>query len=108
MANYALRLGYGGSLSWWKLALYSEGEHVFDTGTSPDSFSYNWSELTLAPVEWFRFGLVTQRTYVQQSDDEIQDGGLVGFSCKKLDFTTYVFNPNDDDRTVVLAVGVKF
>jgi len=23
--------GYKGSLSWWKLELYSEGEHVFDT-----------------------------------------------------------------------------
>ena len=24
--------GYKGSLSWWKLELYSEGEYVFDTG----------------------------------------------------------------------------
>ena len=32
----------------------------------------------------------------------------LGFSYKKLDFTTYVFNPNDDDRTVVIAVGVRF
>ena len=54
--------GYKGSLSWWKLELYSEGEYVFDTGHSSDSFFYNWSELTLAPVDWFRFGLVTQRT----------------------------------------------
>ena len=100
--------GYKGSLNWWKLALYSEGEHVFDTGDSSDSFSYNWSELTLAPVEWFRFGLVTQRTYVHQSDDEIQDGGLVGFSYKKVDFTTYAFNPHDDGRTVVIAVGLRF
>ena len=101
--------GYKGSLNWWKLALYSEGEHVFDTGNSSDSFSYNWSELTLAPVEWFRFGLVTQRTYVHQSGgDEIQDGGLVGVSYRKLDFTAYLFSPNDDDRTVVIAVGVRF
>ena len=54
--------GYKGSLGWWKLELYSEGEYVFDTGDSSDSFFYNWSELTLAPVDWFRFGLVTQRT----------------------------------------------
>ena len=100
--------GYKGSLNWWKLALYSEGEHVFDAGDSSDSFSYNWSELTLAPVEWFRFGLATQRTYAQQSDPEIQDGPLVGLSYKKLDLTAYFFNPNDDDRTVVIAVGVRF
>ena len=32
--------GYKGSLSWWKLELYSEGEYVFDTGDSSDSFFY--------------------------------------------------------------------
>ena len=50
--------GYKYSLSWWKLQLYSEGEYVFDTDDSSESFFYTWSELTLAPVEWFRFGLV--------------------------------------------------
>jgi len=100
--------GYKGSLNWWKLALYSEGEHVFDAGDSADNFSYNWSELTLAPVEGFRFGLATQRTYVRQSDAEIQDGPLVGFSYKRVDVTTYFFNPSDDDRTVVIAAGVRF
>ena len=54
--------GYTGSLSCWKLDLYSEGALAFDTGDSSDSFLYNWSELTLAPVDWFRFGLVAQRT----------------------------------------------
>jgi len=33
--------GYKGSLSWWKLELYSEGEYVFDTANSSDSFFYN-------------------------------------------------------------------
>src|SRR5688572_8207402 len=53
--------GYTGSLSWWKLDFYSEGEYVFDAVQSSDSFFYNWSELAIAPVEWFRLGLVTQR-----------------------------------------------
>ena len=70
--------GYKGSLSWWKLELYSEGEYVFDTGSSSDSFFYNWSELTLAPVEWFRFGLVTQRTRVYKTDRDIQRGAARG------------------------------
>lgn len=100
--------GYSGSLSWWKLELYSEGEYVFDTGDSSGSFFYNWSELTLAPVEWFRFGLVTQRTRVYQTDRDIQRGLLVGFSFKKLDLTTYVFNPDDSKPTVVVAVAVNF
>ncbi len=100
--------GYKGSLGWRKLELYSEGEYVFDTGNSSDSFFYNWSELTLAPVEWFRFGLVTQRTRVYQTDRDIQRGLLAGFSFKKVSLTGYVFNPDDDKPTFVLAVGLTF
>ncbi len=100
--------GYSGSLSWWKLELYSEGEYVFDTGDSSESFFYNWSELTLAPVEWFRFGLVTQRTRVYQTDRDIQRGLLVGFSLKQLDLTAYVFNPDESKPTVVVAVALSF
>ena len=100
--------GYKGSLSWWKLELYSEGEYVFDTGDSSESFFYNWSELTLAPVDWFRFGLVTQRTRVYETDRDIQRGLLVGFSYKKLDLATYVFNPDESKPTVVVAAGLNF
>ena len=100
--------GYKGSLSWWKLELYSEGEYVFDTGSSSDSFFYNWSELTLAPVDWFRFGLVTQRTRVYETDRDVQRGVLVRFSYKKVDLSVYVFNPDEDKPTFVLGVGLTF
>jgi hypothetical protein len=100
--------GYKGSLSWWKLELYSEGEYVIDTGNSSESFFYNWSELTLAPVEWFRFGLVTQRTRVYETDRDVQRGFLLGFSYKKIDLTGYVLNPDERKPTVVVAVGLNF
>jgi hypothetical protein len=100
--------GYKGSLSWWKLELYSEGEYVFDTGSSSDSFFYNWSELTLAPADWFRFGLVTQRTRAYESDREIQRGVLVGFNYKKADLSGYLFDPDDDKPTFVIAIGLNF
>ncbi len=100
--------GYKGSLSWWKLELDSEGEYVFDTGESSASFFYNWSELTLAPVDWFRFGMVTQRTRVYQTGSDIQRGPLVGFSFKRIDLTTYVLYPDEGKPTVVLAVTLKF
>jgi hypothetical protein len=99
--------GYKGSLSWWKLELYSEGEYVFDTGDSSESFFYNWSELTLAPVDWFRFGLVTQRTRVYETERDVQRGVLVGFTWKRVNLTTYMFNP-DDQPTWVFAVGLNF
>jgi len=100
--------GYKGSLSWWKLELYSEGEYVWDPGDSSGSFFYNWSELTLAPVDWFRFGLVTQRTRVYKTDRDVQRGLLAGFSWKRIDLTTYVLNPDEGKATWVFAIGVKF
>lgn len=100
--------GYKGSLSWWKLELYSEGEYVCDTSDSSGSYFYNWSELTLAPVDWFRFGLVTQRTRAYQTDRDVQRGLLVGFAFKKLNLTTYVLNPDEHKPTVIVGVGFSF
>ena len=86
--------GFKGSLGWRKLELYGESEYVVDANNGEDSFFYNWSELTLAPVDWFRFGMVTQRTHVYESDREIQRGVLVGVSFKHANVTGYVFNPD--------------
>lgn len=100
--------GYKLSLTYWKFELSSEGEWVFDTGNSEGNFFYNWSELSVSPVDWFRFGLVGQRTRAYQTDVDIQRGLLVGFSCKKMDFTTYVFNLDQGKPTWVFAVGMSF
>ncbi len=100
--------GYKGSLGWWKLEFYSEGEYVFDAGDSSDNFFYNWSELTLAPVEWFRFGLVTERTRAYQTDRDIQRGLLAGVSFKKLGLAGYFLNPDDEKPTFILTVTVTF
>jgi hypothetical protein len=100
--------GYEFTLSWRKLQLYSEGEYVVDTGDSSNNFFYTWSELTLAPVDWFQFGLVVQRTKAYQTDLDIQRGLLMRFSYKKLDLSAYVFNPDTDTPTYVLAVSVSF
>ncbi len=99
--------GYKGTLSWWKIGLYSEGEYLFSTGDSSENFFYNWSELTVSPADWLRLGLVTQRTHLYQTDRQIQRGFLVGCSFRHLDLTAYVFNP-DDKPTVVLGMGFNF
>ena len=100
--------GYKGTLSWRNLELYSEAEYVFNTRDSSENFFYTWSELTLSPVDWFRFGLVVQRTKAYETDFEIQRGFLIGFSYKRVDFTTYVFNPDMSRPTVVVGIGVNF
>ena len=100
--------GYRGSLRWWKLNLYSEGEQLFSTEDSDQSYFYNWSELTLAPVKWFRFGLVTQRTRAYDSDRDIQRGLLLGATFKRVDVTAYALNIDDDDPTWVVSVAGSF
>ena len=103
--TYGVAPGYKATLTWWKLQLYSEGEYVFDSSESSDSFFYTWSELTMSPVDWFRFGLVIQRTKDYETDFDVQHGLLVGFTYKDLSFTTYVFNP---ESTPVLVLGIGF
>jgi hypothetical protein len=100
--------GYKATLSWTKLTFYSEGEYLFDTNESSDSYFYAWSELSWAPVDWFRLGFVGQRTKAYQSDRDIQRGVLVGFSSARVDFSAYWFNLDERSPTVVLALGVNF
>jgi len=100
--------GYKLSLSYWKLEFSSEGEFVFDTRDREGSFFYNWSELSVSPVDWFRFGVVGQRTRAYQSSVDIQRGLLVGFSHEKVDFTTYVFNLDHGKPTLVFAISLSF
>lgn len=100
--------GYKGALTWRKLGFSSEGEYVFDASDSSDSFFYNWSELAVSPREWWRVGLVTQRTRAYASDREIQRGLFAGFSIRNVDSAVYVFNPDDSTPIVVLAVTVGF
>jgi hypothetical protein len=99
--------GFRGTLSWRSLVLYSEAEYVFDADDSSDSFLYGWSELTLAPAEHWRIGIVAQRTRVYETDFDIQRGLLLGASSGRLDVTAYVLNP-DESPTVVLAAAAGF
>ncbi len=100
--------GYQGWISGRHLELYSEGEFVVDSSSSSDSFFYNWSELTFAPVEWLRAGVVTQRTRAYQTNREIQRGVLVGVSRGRIDVSAIVFNPDESKPVVVVMAAVRF
>jgi hypothetical protein len=100
--------GYKGSVRCWKLEFYSEGQYVIDAGDSSGSYLYNWSELTVAPVEWLPIGLVTQRTRAYEAERDIQRGFLVSFAWKNTTFTTYVLNSAEARPTLILAGSVTF
>jgi hypothetical protein len=91
-----------------KLQLYSANEYIFDTGTKAGNFFYTWTQLTYSPVEWFTVGYVTQRTRAYTTPLDVQRGPLVGFTYKKMNFTTQIFNPGETDPTVVLSLGYSF
>lgn len=99
--------GLEASVTYKKIEFSLSNEYVFDTSDSAGSFYYSWPQLTYSPVEWFRVGGVAQHTKAFHTDLDVQRGFLVGFSHKKMEFTTYVFNPNETP-TVVLEVGFSF
>ena len=75
---------------------------MFDLADEPEHFLYNWSELTIQPTEWFRTGLVTQRTRAYQAERDIQRGLLVGVNLGRSSLTTNVFEPFSGSPTVVV------
>jgi hypothetical protein len=100
--------GVEASLGWQTLTLDTEAEYVIDTADSADSFFYTWSELALAPKDWYRFGLVVQRTKVFETDFDIQRGLFAGFSYKRVSVTAYFFNPDADEPSGVIGVSLDF
>ncbi|MGB6675532.1 MAG: hypothetical protein WBE44_02460 [Terriglobales bacterium] len=100
--------GYLLTLTYKKLQLYSSGEYVFDIQKRNDNFFYNWDQLTYSPLKWLQVGLVSQRTRVYHTGLDVQRGALVGFTYKKLTFTTNVFNFGWTTPTEVLALGLSF
>lgn len=100
--------GYEFSLSYKKIMLSSTGEYVFDTKNHSGSYFYSWPELTYSPWEWFRIGLVAQRTKAYHTSLDVQRGFLVGVSYKKFNFATYILNPGWAKPTLVFEAGFDF
>ncbi len=100
--------GYEMSLTYGPFELSSEGEQLFTIKSRANDFFYSWNELVYSPKDWLHAGLVSQTTRAYQSPLDIQRGVFVGFSRKKMDFTTYVFNFGWTDPTVVMGLSCKF
>lgn len=96
------------SLTYKKLQFSSSSEYVFDTSHRNGSFFYSWPEVTYSLLEWLKVGVVAQHTRAYHTTADIQHGFLVGVSYKQWEFTTYVFDPELDQPTTVLELGVSF
>jgi hypothetical protein len=91
-----------------KIEVSLSNEYVFDTKSKSGSFYYAWPQLTYSPMKWLHVGAVAQHTAVYRTAVSIQRGFLVGFSHKKWEFTTYVFDPGTPGMVVVLEGAVSF
>ena len=95
-------------MDWWKLELASQSEYVVDLDQEDGTFLYTWSQLSILPVPWLQAGLAVQRTRVYETERDLQRGFLVGFTWKQVGFTTYLFDPDTSQPTVVLALELSF
>jgi hypothetical protein len=77
---------------------------VFDVKNRNGRFFYSWPQLAYSPMDWFHVGFVAQRTKAYHTSLDTQPGLLIGFSHKKAEFTTYVFNPGSSDTSLVLEL----
>ena len=101
--------GFEAALAYGIVDFYTESEYVRDTEVKEDSFTYSWNELGFSPLEWMRFGIVTQRSMVYQSDRDIQPGLFAELTYRKVSLGVYVFNPDDNDnRFTVFSLGAGF
>jgi hypothetical protein len=90
----------------WKwLEFYDESEYLVSTNDHHDNFIYSWSELTLAPVEWLKFGLAAQRTRAYDTELSVDRGPLVSLNFKKVTATVYWFNPDKSHSYVMFTIG---
>ena len=100
--------GYVLSLSYEGIELFTQGEYFIDAARRDGNFFYTWTELSAAPVEWLRLGLVIDRTKAFGSDFDIRRGPLIGFTYRKVDFTTYWLSPGSTNSAIVFSVTVNF
>ena len=62
----------------------------------------------MRPMDWFRLGLVIDRTKAFGSDFDIRRGPFLGLTYKKVDLTTYWLSPGSHNSAVIFAVTVSF
>jgi len=100
--------GYTITVSYASIELSTQAEYFFDAGTRSGDFFYSWSELSSSPADWFRIGIVVERTRAPGSNFDVRRGPLIGFKYKHVDLTTYWLSPGSSEATFVFAVTVNF
>jgi hypothetical protein len=91
--------------TWKWLEFYDESEYVVSTNDHNDNFIYSWAELTVAPVDWLKTGLVAQRTRAYDTRLSVDRGLLLSLSHKNVTGTIYWFNPDKSGSYVMFTIA---
>ena len=85
-----------------------QSEYFFNAESIDDSFLYTWNEVGVAPTDWLYAGVVVERTRSYDADKEVQTGIYAGISYSDFYFTTYFFDPDQVDMSMLFALGWEF
>ena len=100
--------GFRASLRYAAFEFSTENEYFCDAAKSGNNFFYSWSEASIAPARWFRFGMAFERSNAFGTNSSIHPGPFVGFKYKKIDLATYWFSPGSRDAAVVFGTTIDF
>jgi len=100
--------GYEVWAKYKRIEFYTEGEYFIDAAIHAGNFFYTWSELSYAPVEWLKVGVVIDRTKVIDTEAEIRRGPMIAYTRGDYEFKAYWLQPGSYDSTVVFAVQLEF
>lgn len=100
--------GYNLTINYKWFELFTDGEYFIDVGARQNNFFYTWTELSAAPADWVRLGVVIDRTKTLGADLDIRRGPLLGFSYKNVDFTTYWLEPGSSRSAFIFSVTLNF
>jgi hypothetical protein len=100
--------GYTITTRYKPFELSSQGEYLFDAGTSSGNFFYSWSELSVWLTDWLRFGTAAERTQASGFGSDVELGPLIGFKYKHVELTTYWLAPGSDEATFIFGVTLNF
>ena len=101
--------GLEAALAWGRFDFYTEAEYVRDRESDrSSSYLYSWSEFAFRPVEWLRFGLVTQHTRAYGGDRDILPGPFAQVTWRRVTIGGYWFKPGSADEVVVVSIGAAF
>lgn len=100
-------LGVNISLAYKNFYLYAQPQYSFSLENSINNFIYSWTDITYSPLNWLSIGVSLQHTKPYKSSGYFENGLVIEAAYKKLTFPVYIFNPQSENRSIVLGANFE-